>query len=132
MTSASVGLEGRGDPGKRTRRSWSPEEKRRLVSLTYEPNASIAGVARRHDLNANLLFNWRRKFGRNGLMVAPAASPALTFAQINVVAAPLGVGGAVAAGLMEIELPGGAHVRVDAQVDELALRRVLAALKAVA
>ena len=132
MTSASVGLEGRGDPGKRTRRSWSLEEKRRLVSLTYEPNASIAGVARRHDLNANLLFNWRRKFGRNGLMVAPAASPALTFAQIDLVAAPLGVGGAVAAGLMEIELPGGAHVRVDAQVDELALRRVLAALKAVA
>ena len=36
------------------------------------------------------------------------------------------------AGLMEVELPGGARVRVDAQVDELALRRVLVALKAVA
>ena len=131
MTSVSVGFEGGGERGKRTRRRWSPEEKRRLVALTYEPNASIAGVARRHDLNANLLFNWRGKFGRNGLMVAPAASPALTFAQIEVVPEPrLGerTGGG---GLMEVELPDGSKVRVDAQVEELALRRVLAALKAV-
>ena len=31
---------------------------------------------------------------------------------------------------MEIDLPGGARLRLDAQVDEEALRRVLAALKA--
>jgi hypothetical protein len=55
----------------------------------------------------------------------------MAFAPVDVVAAPRGVGGGVAAGLMEIELPGGAQVRVDGQVDELALRRVLAALRAV-
>lgn len=101
-----------------------------MVALTHQPNASIAGVARDHGLNANLLFNWRRKFDRNGLVVAPPA--AMTFAQIDVVAASGGAAGAVATGLMRIDLPGGARIRVDAQVDELALRRVLAALKAVA
>jgi transposase len=130
MTSVSVGFEDGGELGKRTRRHWSPEEKRRLVALTHEPGASVALVARRHDMNANLLFNWRRKLGRNGLMIAPAASPALAFAPIEVIPEPRR--DERAAGLMEIELPGGARVRVDAQVDELALRRVLAALKAVA
>jgi transposase len=130
MTSVSVGFEAGGELGKRTRRRWSPEEKLRLVALTHQPNASIAGVARDHGLNANLLFNWRRKFDRNGLVVAPPAE--LTFAQIDVVAAPVGVADAVATSLMRIDLPGGARIRVDAQVDELALRRVLAALKAVA
>ena len=85
MTSVSVGFEGGGELGKRTRRRWSPEEKRRLVALTHQPHASIAGVARDHGLNANLLFNCRRKFDRNELVVAPPA--ALTFAQIAVVAA---------------------------------------------
>lgn len=129
MTLVSVGFEGGGELGRRRRRKWSVEEKRRLVALTDEPNASIAGVARRHGLNANLLFNWRRKFERNGLVVAPAA--ALTFAPIEVVPEPRLNARAGGAGLMEVELPDGAKVRVDSQVDELALRRVLAALKAV-
>lgn len=131
MTSVSVGFEGSGEPGKRTRRKWSPEEKRRLVALTHEPGASVALVARRHDMNANLLFNWRRNLGRQALALSDQ-SGAMAFAPIEVVPEPHANERAVAAGLMEIELPGGAQVRVDVQVDELALRRVLAALKAVA
>src|SRR5579863_7988989 len=46
-------------PGRR-RRSWSAEEKRRIIEETREPGASVATVARRHDMNANLLFTWRR------------------------------------------------------------------------
>ena len=91
----------------------------------------MALVARRHDLNANLLFNWHRKLGHHVLALSDQ-SGAMAFAPIEVVPEPRANERAVAAGLMEIELPGGAQVRVDAQVDELALRRVLAALKAVA
>jgi transposase-like protein len=40
---------------------WSEEEKRRIVAETLEPGSSVSIVARRHDLNANLLFTWRRK-----------------------------------------------------------------------
>jgi transposase-like protein len=40
------------------RRSWSAEEKRRIVEESSRPGASVSVsvVARRHDLNANLLF----------------------------------------------------------------------------
>ena len=51
--------------GKRGRRSYSKAFKRRVVAETLEPNASVAAVARRHGLNANMLFLWRRdpRFG---------------------------------------------------------------------
>ncbi len=49
-------------PGRR-RRSWSLDEKRRIVDESLEGGASLAEVARRHDLNANQLFTWRRQFG---------------------------------------------------------------------
>jgi transposase len=126
----SVGSAEAGEEPK-SRRRWSPEEKRRLVALTYQPGISVALVARRHDMNANQLFAWRRLLGRQALALGDQ-SGAMTFAPIDVVAEPRVNECRSGAGLMEVELPGGARVRVDAQVDELALRRVLAALKAVA
>jgi transposase len=48
---------------KRKRRSWTMEEKRRIVDESLADGASIAEVARRHDLNTNQLFTWRRQFG---------------------------------------------------------------------
>ena len=49
-------------PARRKRRSWSVAEKRRIVDESLVGGASIAEVARRHDLNANQLFTWRRHF----------------------------------------------------------------------
>lgn len=48
---------------RRKRRSWALEEKRRIVDESLEDGTSIAEVARRHDLNTNQLFTWRRQFG---------------------------------------------------------------------
>jgi transposase len=45
-----------------TRRRWSGEEKRAIVAEALLPGASLAAVARLHDLNANQLFGWRRQF----------------------------------------------------------------------
>ena len=47
------------DRGKRRRRSYSKAFKRRVVAETLEPDASVAEVARRHGLNANMVFMWR-------------------------------------------------------------------------
>ena len=47
------------DRGKRRRRSYSKSFKRRVVAETLEPGASVAAVARRHGLNANMVFLWR-------------------------------------------------------------------------
>jgi transposase len=135
-TIALDGVDGR-DFGRETafarrRRSYTLEEKQRLVAESYEPGASVSLVARRHDIKTNLLFTWRRQ------MRAPAsaASP-LELIPIEVIGgAPAAVPSAETAaeqrGVIEIVLVGGVHVRVDAEVSEAALQRVLTALKAAA
>ena len=55
--------------GRRSRRSWSDEEKQRIVAEAVLPGASVADIARRHGMNANLVFNWR-KLARAALSVA--------------------------------------------------------------
>ena len=45
---------------KRIRRRYSKDFKRRVVSETLEPGSSVAAVALRHGLNANMVFMWRR------------------------------------------------------------------------
>jgi len=42
------------------RRRWTPKEKARIVSETFETGASVSAVARRHGLTAQQLFAWRR------------------------------------------------------------------------
>ncbi len=55
-----VGFEKRG--GRRgPRRMHTLEAKRRIVAEASAPGASVAEIARRHGLNANLLFSWRRQ-----------------------------------------------------------------------
>jgi transposase len=44
------------------RRRYTNEFKSRVVQSCNEPGQSVAGVARRHDLNANLLHKWRKRF----------------------------------------------------------------------
>ena len=56
MTNPTLNLVG----GRRSRRSWSDEEKRRIVAEAVLPGASVADIARRHGVNANLVFNWRK------------------------------------------------------------------------
>ena len=62
--------------GRRTgpRRQHSFEEKRRIVEETHVRGASVATVARRHGLNANQVFAWRRLY-RQGLLDSEAAAP---------------------------------------------------------
>ena len=45
---------------KRRRRHWSDEEKRRIVAQARLPDVSVSQVARRYDVNANLVFTWLR------------------------------------------------------------------------
>jgi transposase len=47
--------------GGRRRRRWSEEDKARIVAECEASGSSVSLVARRHDLNANLLFSWRRR-----------------------------------------------------------------------
>ena len=44
----------------RMRRRSSQDEKRRIVAQTLIPGVSVSQVARRYDVNTNLVFTWRR------------------------------------------------------------------------
>ena len=57
------------------RRRWSEAEKHRIVAESYEPGVSVALVARRNALNANLVFNWRRQFRERGGFVPVVVEP---------------------------------------------------------
>jgi transposase len=52
--------EGSGGTGLRRRR-WTEEEKARIVAECEVPGSSVSVVARRHDVNTNMLFTWRRQ-----------------------------------------------------------------------
>ncbi|MEP2781194.1 MAG: transposase [Pseudoruegeria sp.] len=43
---------------RRKRRSWSDDEKREICQQTLPPGASVAQVARRYAMNANMIHNW--------------------------------------------------------------------------
>jgi transposase len=60
-------------PGKRRR---TIQERREIVEETFLPSASVSRVARRHDVNANQLFYWR-KLDREGRLGGGAAAPLL-------------------------------------------------------
>jgi transposase len=136
-------------------RQYEIELKRRVVEETFAPDASVSIVARRHDVNANLVFEWRKRY-RQGTLVdkktlARKAFPAPELVRIGVVdndgvlrplpvsnhpIPPSGEKGKMNAspesrpsGIIEIELSSGIKVRVDADIDEAALRRVMAVVR---
>ena len=45
---------------RRKRRKWSVEEKRGIVAQTKVPGVSVPQVARRYDVNNNMIFKWVR------------------------------------------------------------------------
>src|SRR5947209_13151369 len=49
------------EPGAPKRRQYSEASKRQMVAETQLPGASVSTVARRHDVNSNQLFRWRRQ-----------------------------------------------------------------------
>ncbi|MGH6740556.1 MAG: IS66-like element accessory protein TnpA [Bradyrhizobium sp.] len=112
-------------PVGRTRRSWTRDEKRRIVEESLQEGASIAEVARRHEVNANLLFTWRRKIG----VESSEQSDPMAILPVTIGSEPAPEGRCPdAAGQMEIILAEGERIIVWADVETAALSRVLKAL----
>ena len=105
-----------------TRRSWSREQKAAIVAEIGVSGASVSQVARRHGLNAGLLFRWRREFqSRPGTGVAPAF--------VRIMLPPPEAPAPAKPGTIEIVIAGGRTVRVSTDIDTAALVRIVAALE---
>lgn len=116
----------RGTPERRYRTN---AEKRRMVEEALAGEASVAEVARRNGVNANLLFNWRKLY-RQGLLdqCREPTSATLVPVRVTPTALPRAEPPAARAGHIEIELPGEVRVHVHGRVDGQALVEILAAL----
>jgi len=69
-------------PIKPVRKNRSVEEKRKIVLESLSSEASIAAVARSHNINANLLHTWRWQY-RRGELGAKSANPSFVPVQIT-------------------------------------------------
>jgi transposase len=108
---------------RRVRRRRSVAEKRRIVELTLVPGASVALVARAHDVNANQVFKWRREFER-GELPEPASPSSLLPVVLSDADRPQ-----PASASIHIELPGRALISVESGADPILLRSILESLR---
>jgi transposase-like protein len=46
---------------RRRHRSWPEALKREIVAASLAPGASVSVIARRYDVNTNLVFTWRKR-----------------------------------------------------------------------
>jgi transposase len=115
--------------GVERRRRWSWDQKRAIVQESLAPHASAAAIARRHGIGTGQLYTWRRQLLKRQLADTPR------FARVEVAVEPPRLTGPIAgpvtgtAGTIEITLADGTLVRVNTDVDEPALRRVLGVLR---
>jgi transposase len=125
--------------GLERRRRWGREDKLRIVRESLAPNVVVTEVARRHEVSTGLLYTWRKQ-ALAGLLGGFMPVRIVANAEASSLAAieeakdkadeetkpVLGR----SCGLIEVIWPNGIVVRVDADVDERALRSVLTALEA--
>ena len=105
------------------RRQYSEALKRQMVAETQAPGASVSIVARRHDVNSNQLFRWRRQL----LPKAAVDSGAMVPVEI----APDGdrPRRTDREGIIEIVFGCGARVRLRGEVSSETLRQVIELLR---
>ena len=125
--------------GAERRREWPDERKIVIVAESLSPGVNISEVARRHDLNPQQLFGWRRRLRpeAEALLASRRREPeALTFAPVQVEAQAANPSSALPApvsgeGSIEITI-GTVTVRIKGTVDGRTLAVVMKALKVLA
>ena len=126
------------------RRSWSTEQKREIVAESVGTELTPAEVARKHAIGTGQLYTWRRQFLSMQSSLVTREAPQFAKVELMPASSIPDAGGPAASegqsaysppaaprldGLIEIVLPGGVLLRMDAHVDGRALRRILAALE---
>ena len=119
---------------RRTKRLWTDEEKRSICLQTTTPDVSVAQVARRYALNANMIFKWLRDAGyapgsAQGAVDAPVFLPVeIVNPTRSEAARPVLPGGALPECLLEIKIVGGHRLRVSGSYDPEMLARLIRGL----
>jgi transposase len=118
--------------GPERRRRWSLAEKLEIVGESLAPEASVAAVARRHDVHPNLVHLWRRQ-ARTGVL-GPVPRDGPRFARVALAAGDdVGerkVRNPAGTGIVEIVLRNGRVMRLSREVSAAYAAQLADALEA--
>ena len=110
-------------PSPTKRRQYSEEMKRQMVAETQAPGASVSIVARRHDVNSNQLFRWRRQLLPKAVVEGGAMVP------VEIAPDSDRPRRTDREGVIEIAFGCGARVRLRGEVSAETLRQVIDLLR---
>jgi transposase len=122
---------------RRTKRLWTDEEKRSICFQTTATGVSVAQVARRYAMNANMIFKWLRdpRYAPEAEpLVEARATDVACFLPVEIVdrtesdgtAPPIDP--APGGGTIEIDIAGGHRLRINGAYDPEALARLIRGL----
>ena len=119
--------------GPERRRRWTTAEKLRIVEESLAPAASVAEVARRHDVHPNLLTVWRRQARAGGFVCGPEPATGqddeVHFAAVAIAPDQQALSArSGSCGAIEIEFASRARLRVTGAVDVAMLQATIEAL----
>ena len=109
------------------RRSWSRDDKARIVAELFAARANVSAVARRYGLRPQQVYAWRR-LARTGALVLPAEEE-VGFVPVVATGGEARSSAPSQAGIVEIDVAG-TVIRAGPGVDWRHLRDVLRAVKA--
>jgi transposase len=109
------------------RRSWSRDDKARIVAESFAARANVSAVARRYGLRPQQVYAWRR-LARTGALVLPAEEE-VGFVPVVATGGEARSSAPSQAGIVEIDVAG-TVIRAGPGVDWRHLRDVLRAVKA--
>ena len=118
------------DTSAKRRRRWAIEIKRRIAEESFAGSASVAQLGQKYAVNANQIFQWRKKYREGRLENSTSINllPVSVSQEVVVRAASPGSRSCPAtAGTLQIELPKGT-LRIAGSVDLVVLRTALECL----
>jgi len=116
--------------GKRKKRFWPDEEKRSICFQTTAAGVSVAQVARRYAMNANLIFKWLKdeRYAPDADAVLEESEPVFLPVEVEVPTSPVPALVTVPAGRIEIVLSCGHRITAEGGFDADMLARLLKGL----
>jgi transposase len=117
-------------PRVRTYKIRTKQERLAIVEESLRPGASVSQVARAHDVNANLVFHWRKQYREGRFDAKPGG-----LVPVRIVSTLSGAGAgsrpvneSLSSGSIEIQL-GQARVRIEGSADVSCVRAILEVLR---
>ncbi len=105
------------------RRHRSKQERRQIAEESLQPGVSVAVVARRHGINANQVFLWRKLLREGRLTVKPIQAQLMPVRIAEVIDDKSGPA-RQQTGVIQIEL-GRVRIRIEGSADPATLRTIL-------